>query len=223
MKTDFIVIAYGSDQRFYNDIENMGHFVKHINRRLRKYTREWLVTTEFYNKNKAILDSSKGGGWWSWKPFIILDALKEYERVLYMDANTIFAKQNIDKVAGLVNSIDVLGCIKTGFLNKDYTTEQCYQVMNCLTPEYKLECQVWAGVVIATRKAIPILNEWLKYVCIHDAVCPDKDDVNNHRHRNDQSILTNLIIKYKIPTLVNENIFYDNANYRNHPITLKRL
>jgi len=40
------------------------------------YNREWLETTEFYAQNKELLDQERGGGYWAWKPFIILESLK---------------------------------------------------------------------------------------------------------------------------------------------------
>ena len=52
------------------------------------YNREWLVTTDFYKDNQSILDEERGGGWWVWKPYVILDALSKVEEgdyVLYCD------------------------------------------------------------------------------------------------------------------------------------------
>jgi hypothetical protein len=34
------------------------------------------LATEFYQEHKQILDRNKGGGYWLWKPFIILEALR---------------------------------------------------------------------------------------------------------------------------------------------------
>ena len=36
------------------------------------FTRDWLEATEFYSKNKSLLDMPRGSGYWAWKPFIIL-------------------------------------------------------------------------------------------------------------------------------------------------------
>lgn len=43
------------------------------------WTRKGLLATEFYQEHKQILDRDKGAGYWLWKPFIILEALRRSE------------------------------------------------------------------------------------------------------------------------------------------------
>jgi hypothetical protein len=55
-------------------------------------TDEWLRQTPFYSENRALLSQSRGLGYWSWKPFIILERLRQLERgvLVYADAGIEF-------------------------------------------------------------------------------------------------------------------------------------
>lgn len=222
MNDDFIIIAYGHPERYQRDIDNMQLFTNRINRKLLRYNREWVISTDQYKDNKTIFDHDKLNGWAAWKPLIILDALKYNDRVLYMDANTVFRIEYIDKIESIVNSVDVLTSIYTDFKHNDYTRKECFDIMNCNYIKQQNVNQVWSGVVIATNKSIDILNEWLYWCCVPDAVCSDESDIHHHNHRHDQSILTNLMIKHNLSP-IKTNAFMDNQNYRNDPITLKKL
>ena len=39
------------------------------------WTRTQLLNSDFYLQNKRILDQPRGAGFWSWKPYIILQTL----------------------------------------------------------------------------------------------------------------------------------------------------
>src|SRR4051812_31036380 len=51
-----------------------------------------LVETPFYQQNQGILDVARGGGYWLWKPYIILDTLRdiahEDDFVIYWDVGS---------------------------------------------------------------------------------------------------------------------------------------
>ncbi len=220
MESDFVVISYGDSQRYYNDMENMKPFVDRINRSFIAYDRNWLVETDTYKNNKIIFDNPKLGGWCAWKPIIMLDALEKYERVLYMDANTIF-RSGYD-IPSIVNSVEIISAVKTSFRHSEYTHTKCFELMGCTGVKYLNADQVWAGVTIASRKAIDIIKEWLKWCCVSEVICSEKQDTNHHHHRHDQSILTNLLIKYDLLS-IETSAFHDNQNFRNDKITGKQL
>jgi hypothetical protein len=41
------------------------------------YSDSWLKKTEYYKKNKFILDQERGGGFWCWKPYVIYETLNK--------------------------------------------------------------------------------------------------------------------------------------------------
>ena len=59
------------------------------------------LSYEFQRKNAEILSMKRGGGYWVWKPYIILEALKSInygEYLIYTDAGLIY----IDKICKLI-------------------------------------------------------------------------------------------------------------------------
>jgi hypothetical protein len=50
-----------------------------------EYDREWLEKTYFFEKNSDVLgDTSRGDGWWLWKPYVILKTLEKFS-IKYID------------------------------------------------------------------------------------------------------------------------------------------
>ena len=96
-------------------------------------------------------------------------------------------------------------------INKDWTHEHCFKGMNCFTEKFFETPQVEASISAwkVSRKNRQILEEWLTY-CLDLNVISDRMINGNScfatkGHRYDQSILTNLVIKYKLKP-VKQNI-----------------
>jgi len=156
-----------------------------------------LKATQFYAENKELLDCKKSG-YCAWKPYIILDALKKYKKVLYLDSSMLFSGHIFE----FISKRNALLSTVTELKNKRHTKKETFQIMGCDTEEY-CECnQVWAGVILATRKAEKFLNEWLHYCTIKDCVSNDFDKSINPDLVYclfDQSIYSTLYKKYKMP------------------------
>ena len=102
----------------------------------------------------------------------------------------------------------------SGCLHDEYTKRDCFILMNCDDEKYHNQIQLEAGI-LAVRKTefnIKLLREWLKYCSNIFAVTdlPNSEGFPNYKgfkgHRHDQSILTNLSIKYNIPSIYINNI-----------------
>lgn len=167
-------------------------------------------------ENKEILDMSVGSGYWLWKPYIILDAMKEIEDndvVFYIDAGDEII--NIDIINKLKNHMIDLDYIVTDFSGKRYsqkitTKRDCFILMNCDEEKYHNALQIEAGTLAfkKTKFVEDFLNEWLFY-CKNKNILTDIPNIHGENlegfmyHRHDQSIISNLIIKY--------NMKYDNT------------
>ena len=71
------------------------------------YTRDWLTTTPFYRSYRTVLDMPRGGGYWAWKPYAILDAMSRAEPrsiIVYMDAGDRITRA--DLMRDVINHID---------------------------------------------------------------------------------------------------------------------
>ena len=100
------------------------------------YNREWLVTTEFYKENQFLLDMERGGGYWVWKPYIILETLKKAQPediIFYLDSgDMIYDPDTIFKeyVLRRIKNTDIL--LRTGgFPHYEWTKRDCFILMGC--------------------------------------------------------------------------------------------
>lgn len=170
------------------------------------YTREWLVETDFYKEHKWLLDQERGGGYWAWKPYVILDALKsmnEGDMLLYMDSGDLYFAGIRDFVIRELQNHHII-LTDSGNINKDYTKQDTFIAMDCDGDEFKNAHQVEAGVIAVknTAKARRILNEWLSWCIMPEVVMDEPNDYPNAEsfvaHRHDQSILSNLAVVHNL-------------------------
>jgi len=171
------------------------------------YDRKWLTGSKFYSENKAILDEKKGGGYWLWKPYVILQTLKDLEEndiVFYLDSEDIFKKDIRLFLLRKLKDIDIL-LTDGGNSNKKWAKRDCFIKMGCDKKAYWDTIQLEAGILAIKKTAfsIRILKEWL-YWCSDYGILGDGESVMGKElsefkeHRHDQSILTNLKVKYDL-------------------------
>lgn len=179
----------------------------------RAYDRKWLEETTFYGYHKDLLDCPRGNGYWAWKPYIILDAYHYADTVIYMDSSIV--PDSADAIREAIAMTKDVGAMETGYVNCAWTKRSCFKNMRCDSQEYWYSKQVWAAVVIAKMSGRHIIDEWFyhcsSYSTISDLHCSDNfPEFQDHRH--DQSILTNVLIKYAQPFLVTDK-FKDVVKY----------
>lgn len=174
--------------------------------------------TTFYEEHAEILDERRGSGYWLWKPYIILDAIRaaaENEVIMYCDAGRSTYYEFTKFPARLLAQVS---SGKKGFLFgpaiphcgpiRNWTKRDCLLIMDADTPEIleKPLTMTWS-LWRPTQWAVQFLDEWLKY-CL-DARCltdrPNEYGQSNHaafiQHRHDQSIASILIHKTGAPFL----------------------
>jgi hypothetical protein len=171
------------------------------------YNRQHLELTQFYKDNKDLLDEETGGGNCAWKPYFILEAMKQSndgDVVFYMDSADVFSGDIRTHLLSETRKHDII-LTNGAFKNSDWTKMDCFVAMGCYTPEYTDAIQLEAGVCIfkKTNKVVKFLNEWLTWCCNKRAVSAKKEYKNKNtegfkEHRYDQSILTNLKIKHNL-------------------------
>ena len=179
------------------------------------YRREWIETTEFYNQNKKILDMKRGNGYWLWKPFILLTELEKMnwdDILVYQDAGDILTRECFDYIKKELNegNQDFLFRINFDYeknevrRNKTWTKKDCFVLMDCDEEKYWDGFQVEAGTLFMrkTAEVIEFIKQWLDY-CSNELIITDSENTTGQNdksfidHRHDQSILSNLVIKYK--------------------------
>lgn len=166
---------------------------------------------DFYERYKHILDQPRGGGYWLWKPHLLYETIKlmnEGDLLLYMDCGDKLAKTDglRERLIDLMADKDVY-LTAGAFKNSDWTKGDCFKIMNCDEPKYHDAIQLEAGIVLvkASPKALSVMWEW-RYHCLFTQALTDEPNYMGPNlegfkdHRHDQSILTNLQVKYNLPS-----------------------
>jgi hypothetical protein len=163
------------------------------------------------SENPSIMAAARGAGYWLWKPYIILDALRsapEGTVVLYTDVAftyiadpaPLFSMAGIDDVVLFENA-------PQNFQDK-WTKRDAFVKLDADRPEYHYRRQLDAGIQLyrSGPKAIAFL-EATKTAMQDPAVLTDQPNICGLpnldgfvEHRHDQSVLTIMAQKWGVPT-----------------------
>ena len=205
-----------SDERFGTLSSEQQKFVHRVHSNLKpfSYNRDWIEKTDFYKKNKKILDHSSGG-LWAWKPYIILDAIKKIEDgeiLIYCDRKDMFSPGIFSYLESIFSEDDFCMLLMGYSLNKEYTKRDTFILMNCDENDYWNSRQLEAGFSVwkKTSSSISVLEEYLEYCLNYKIISDDCSELSEElpefkEHRYDQSILTNLAIRNGL-TVADDNI-----------------
>ncbi len=170
---------------------------------------------EFVTSNPNIFCHKRGFGCWAWKPFVILEALKEVEDedvVIYADSGSSLSSSTKPLVDLCVSNGGTLlfenrnGNAQGGrWLNKDWTKADCFNKMGCSGAKFYEAPQVDAAFQLYQKNKfnLSFVEEYLKY-CLDPHIITDLPNVTAAEspyfrdHRHDQSVLSLLAAKYEI-------------------------
>jgi hypothetical protein len=163
---------------------------------------------DFSEKNKKILNSKRGGGYWLWKPYIInnvLNKIKNGDSLFYLDSSYYF----IEDFTNLYNDKEILI-----FSNKPNETTNhfkglCkmdvilkYNMFDKVFIDNAEDC--WGGAIIIKKSinSVKYIKEWLDMCCIYENITDSPSIAENSNeyieHRHDQSLLSIILYKYNI-------------------------
>jgi len=209
------LVSYASPKKDYLRLQDRLHSTSTGFDDHHKYGRQFLAESGFIDKHGDLFsDNSKGDGYWSWKPYIILDAmnlLTDGDLVIYSDVDYLLKPELIQVVQK--QQCNGFFIVQNNMLNILYTKKYCFHVMNCNDEEYYNIKQMEAGccAFVKCKETIELLNEWLEWCTQYGAVSCDSMQKKEHamfrEHRHDQSILTNLVLKHQLPTVRIEDVF----------------
>jgi hypothetical protein len=172
-----------------------------------KYDRAWVTRSDFYLKDRRILDQPRGNGYWIWKVYLLLDVFNKIEFgdvVMYCDSGIKIIEDLSPLYALAVENDRVFFKLPGGHLNKTWTKRDCFILTGCDKPEYYDYNQTNAGMFLLKKTAEnrDFLTVWLEYVrdpriVTDDAnVCGAANLTDFRDHRHDQSVLSILHKKY---------------------------
>jgi len=212
----YYIVTY-ANKKFINSIEYLEKSLSNYNITLLKYT-EFNLPNSFKNTNKKHFRVLRGGGYWVWKPFVILDALSkinENDMLLYIDSG-ICAVKDVTILFEYFKKMnqDIILFQNHGLQNQVWTKRDCFVLMDCDNEDYYYKEQVNAAIQLykKTSNSTQFLRKYLDFCTNYDIISDSKsklkpDFVSFIENRHDQSILTNLSIKYNLKTFRNPSQF----------------
>ena len=146
------------------------------------------ISKVFRKKNAEIFNCKRGGGYWIWKPYIILKTLKKLKYgdiIFYCDSGTLFV-DDVNPLIDLALNIQDIVCFNVGFQEKNYTKRDAFILMDC-----------------DTNLSVNFFKDFLNF-SLDKRIISDDDNVLGHENyagfienRHDQSIFSLLTKKYK--------------------------
>ncbi len=177
------------------------------------------IPHSYKEQHKDIFAYKRGAGLWLWKPYIISDALgkiNDGDWLLYLDSGITVIRDIHYLINNAKSNNTSIFIMEQPLLNRQFTKRECFIKMGI---EDEDNNQV-LGLLLLLRKSeesIHFVQEWL-HKCedvellspehFHPEISEWKD---YYSHREDQSILSLLRIKYKLPT------FRDCSDYGKFP------
>lgn len=176
------------------------------------------LPSDFAKRNNEILKQSRGGGYWLWKPYIILKALEtcdDGEYVIYTDAGIIYVG-NIKRLIAQMEKEKKSIFLSMGFAPlKHWCKRDAFELMGVSFEKTGNYPCVSGGYVLIkkSKETVDFIMQWLHYAedkrIITDIpnTCGLPNDDGFHEHRHDQAILTllayqNNITPYRAVTYV---------------------
>lgn len=154
---------------------------------------------DHFMRRHPIMRNPRGFGYWAWKPYIILKALRDRP-----GASVMYSDSLVDLVSspGPLFNLDAdITLFDQEHVHGRFTRRDCLMLMGCDTPEARNGLTLNAAYCIFhdTFKAREFLTEWLEWCLNEQAIgdvpsvlAPEHPEFVDHRH--DQSILTNLAL-----------------------------
>jgi len=177
-----------------------GRYIEHAQAQAEQYPIE-VITRE------AEPTGTRGDNWWRWKPELILSVMNETEPgtfILYMDAGDIHTDEFFKWLMAYTAASDTLFATR-GYIHQEWTKGDCFEAMGQLHLMDALTPQLEAGLIGLRNNQSnrALVEEWAKWMEDDQILTDSKSIYPNHpnfvEHRHDQSILTNLVLRYKYP------------------------
>ena len=161
--------------------------------------------------DNPVFKDKRGLGYWSWKPIIILDALRnlsEGDAVLYHDSGRPCYNWHIDHNLQsfshhVLQHHNGLGIVFGPWNHGNMTKRDCLAKMNCDTHSYRAHKQLSATWSLWHKNSfcLSVLEEWKQWVLDPSRIVTDDpsqlEEYENYKsHRHDQSILTNIVLRH---------------------------
>lgn len=204
-----------------------------------EYSLEKDIDSLFWDEHKDILSSSRGRGYWLWKPYFINIALKNInygDYLIYSDA-AICYRNNVNVFIDIMEreKIDIMPFSLGKYIEKEYTKRDILIALEADLKSIYETPQLWAGFIVfrKTREIEGFCREWLEWCKYFQLISDINSKEKNYEafieNRHDQSIYSVLAKKkefmiFRDPSqygMYRERFFSDEIKERsNYPIII---
>lgn len=139
------------------------------------------LPADFVNENSAIFSHSRGGGYWVWKPYIILNTMRnanDGDIIIYTDAGSAFVRP-IKYLLDSMNSenTDVM-CFCIDQIEKKWVKRDALVLMECDNVEFLNTAQICSGYIILrnNEKTRNLVTQFYEY-CKDTRIVTDEPNV----------------------------------------------
>lgn len=165
------------------------------------------IPKAYIDSHIDIFSKKRGMGLWLWKPYFIdktLNELNNGDWLFYVDSGAII----INDVHKLIDCAEKqeqdIMTFEMPLIDHQFTKKECYEVMG-ITDYTQNQLAATYILVKKTVKSVRFIQEWLK-MCENECMLSPEHFNKNIKefpdfvaHREDQSLLTLMRIKYGIP------------------------
>lgn len=208
-KGDGITVVTFATPDYENAAALLRHSAIHAGGAARVVVHTPATIARFFQENPALDTKARGYAFWSWKPYVILETLRECKgRVLYLDA-AVIVKKPLEGLfdAGRPMSFFQLGeAVAKKYTNRRWTKKECLEALGVTEDDDAIKDAYQANAAIQAYEhcpdALKFLETYLE-ACRNPAVVSDAassaQDPEFQDHRHDQSVLSVLLARIKYP------------------------
>lgn len=166
------------------------------------------IDSAFYEKNRLILDSPRGAGYWLWKPYFLYKKILSVDygdNICYADSGSHLISR-IDPLFQLLdNGTQEILPFELSQIEGEWTKRDAFILMDCDDNGFELLPQRLASFIILkkTPLSVKFCLDYLTY-CSNPQIISDAENIYgkpNHPffqdHRHDQSVFSLLTKKYE--------------------------
>ncbi len=198
-----VLVTYGNEA-YYASIERLKQEASPLFDKVITYTNHDLPE----KISKHILFSySRGGGYWLWKPWCILSALKELEDgdiLVYCDAGCkLFQHSEWGKWWKIMQTHNAIFFMYGGTM-EEWCKVDCLRYFYNKYLKYYYQIQGTAIILKKEKGITKLIEEWLNIMFYNPELVIDSTEQENREqssrykeHRHDQAILSGLVFQYE--------------------------
>lgn len=205
------VAPFGENSDYYCDSARRAGFDSATH-----YTESMLRRTPFWEENRAILEQSRGAGYWLWKPYIILEKLRQVgpnDIVIYNDAGR-YKPGSFEpfpafphaaaELTALMPKRFILGTRIEWLVQGQFTKRDCMILTGADTDEMRYAPQMNAcpALFMPSEASFAFLERWLALACDPRILTDQPDELGQpypefEDHRHDMAIASILLHQMK--------------------------